>query len=77
LKNAYYTVVGKHAAEIQEGKYKKQLSGVSFSGNGTGGSGSRTEDEKLTLTNEERYADSRFGFSEADWLKSKGELGYV
>lgn len=77
LKNAYYTVVGKHTEEINEGKYKKQLSAASFSGNGTGGTGSKTEEEKQELSEEEKYAAKKFGFTEADWNKSKQELGYV
>ncbi len=77
LKNAYYTVVGKHAAEIQEGKYKKQLNAATFSGNGTGAPGSKTSEETEELSDDEKYAAKKFGFTEADWNKSKQELGYV
>jgi hypothetical protein len=78
LKNAYYTVLGQHTDELNEGKYKKATFGVGLNGSGTGSAtGTDTNEKAIELNDDEKSIARSFGMSEKDWLKSKEELGYV
>lgn len=76
IKNCYYLVLGKHQAEIKEGKLKSRFAAVSTSSAGTG-TNKTDQTDTIVLTDEEKRAASRFGMTSEEYAKSKKELNYV
>lgn len=74
--NCYKLVRFDEDEAIKEGKYKSMAGAASTSGTG-GHSGTRREDEEITISDEEKVYAKKMGISDADWVKSKKTLEYV
>lgn len=72
IKNCYYVAIGKHQAEIKEGKLKSRFSAASTTT--AKSSDGKGVDSKVTLTDEQKLAAKRLGVKEESYAKNFQEM---
>lgn len=76
LDNCYYTIIGRHQEEINEGKYKRQVSAATFNSN-SGTTDDQSLPENRKFNQEEARIMKVFGLDAKDVIRGEQELGYV